>query len=117
MDLWDDRGQEPARDDTASIHRPAPAQPRVEGAEREQLLRLGRELAAERRARFDQAAAEIDELKRTLREAAAAVAARERELVRAQAELSGRPENKPEQRPRRERGPADPARSSDLDRR
>jgi len=50
--------------------------------DRESLLRLARELADKRHAEHDQSRAELEELKRTLRDRAAAVAVRERELER-----------------------------------
>src|SRR6266540_1713776 len=48
--------------------------------DREELLRLARELAGRRHAEQEQARVELEELKRSLRERAEAVAAREREL-------------------------------------
>src|ERR1051326_7282896 len=56
---------------------------------REELLRLARELAANRQGEQEQARVELEELKRLLRERADAVAARERELEQLQKRLEG----------------------------
>src|SRR5205823_2594791 len=55
--------------------------------DREELLRLARELAARRHGEQEQARVELEELKRVLRERAEAVAARERELEQLQQRL------------------------------
>jgi hypothetical protein len=73
--------------------------PRKETAEdtgtdvdREELLRLARELAAQRNAEQDQAHRELEQLKESLRERAEAVAERERELLALQKRLEkGKP--------------------------
>jgi hypothetical protein len=63
--------------------------------DREALLRLARELAANRHAEHEQARAELEQLKQSLRERAAAVAARERELEALQRRLeAGRRERR-----------------------
>jgi DNA repair exonuclease SbcCD ATPase subunit len=60
--------------------------------DREELLRLARELADRRREEQSAAQAELEQLKQSLRERAEAVATRERELDRLQRQLeSGRP--------------------------
>ena len=57
--------------------------------DREELLRLARELAARRHGEHEQARVELEELKRHLRERAEAVAARERELEQVRQRLEG----------------------------
>lgn len=68
--------------DTWTPPRSAPSDDTGVDLDRESLLRLARELADKRHAEHDQSRAELEELKRTLRDRAAAVAVRERELER-----------------------------------
>jgi len=64
--------------------------PRGADTERASLLRLARELAEKRRALEDQADPELVQLKQSLRERAAAIAAREHELAELQKRFEGR---------------------------
>jgi chromosome segregation ATPase len=72
--------------------------------EKESLLRLARELADQRNSEIAHARAELEELKQALRDRAAAVAARERELEELQRRLDGGKRQKPAKEPK-----ADPA--------
>jgi len=77
FDAWTPSAEEPA----------VPAPDAGADRERQELLRLARELAAERRAGHEPAHAELEPLKRTLREAAEAVAAKGRELAELQRQI------------------------------
>src|SRR5215831_4169650 len=81
MDRWEDAFDNwtPRRDGDTEGDGP--------DAEREALLRLARELAEKRRATEVSSDAELEELKRSLRERAEAVSARERELADIQRRL------------------------------
>jgi hypothetical protein len=87
--------------DTWSPRDLPPAQPGEDtGADvdRDELMRLARELAAQRHAEQQHSRHELEQLKESLRERAAAVAERERELAKLQKQLEGR-------KPRRQQAP------------
>jgi chromosome segregation ATPase len=87
FDSWTPRRSETASDDTGV------------DLDREALLRLARELAEKRQALDQDAGAELEQLKHSLRERAEAIAARERELAKLQkrfAEGKPRKQEQPE---------------------
>ena len=85
FDRWTPRADAP--DDTGT------------DVDREELLRLARELAAQRNAEQEQARRELEQLKESLRERAEAVAERERELLALQKRLEKGKAPKPKAKP------------------
>jgi hypothetical protein len=80
MDRWEESF------DAWTPSQPDPGAP-ARNPEREELQRLARELAAKRRAAQETSSAEVEALQRSLRESAAAVAARDVELARLRSQL------------------------------
>jgi hypothetical protein len=95
FDRWRPRTAEPGDDTGVDI-------------EREELLRLARELAEQRHVEHERARAELEQLKHALRERAESIAARERELAERERSLAGG------KHPRLRRERVDPAAAAAL---